>query len=284
MGQVPHLENLISSIEEKPPKFLLIGSGRLALHLKSYLKALNLDVVCWSRDDSELFNTLPVEYPASWRFIESANACTHILLAISDKAIAPFFEEHKNFEDKTWVHFSGTFWHPNVLACHPLMTFGQQLYELDVYKKIPFILDRGAPAFESLLPGLPNPSYRLSPEKRILYHAYCVMSGNFTHLLWWMTEQAFEKDLGLPAEVLRPYKMKVFEGAIADSKLALTGPLVRNDEATIERHLSELDPRKAKIYEQFVLLFRELVSETSHHLTPDSQPTSPQAGGPDEHP
>lgn len=64
-------------------------------------------------------------------------------------------------------------------SAHPLMTFPDNLYDLDVYEKIPFITERNRKSFKELFPKLNNPSFEIDPEDKILYHAYFVMSWEF---------------------------------------------------------------------------------------------------------
>jgi hypothetical protein len=63
--------------------------------------------------------------------------------------------------------------------------------------------------------------------------------------------------------VLHAYQLKVFEGAIKNPRAALTGPLVRGDQVTIDHHLEKLDPLKKELYLSFVRLFQNLNSSTS---------------------
>ena len=169
MGQVPVL-------------YLLIGNGRLSRHLQRYLSCLELPYRVWRRGDGEL----PLE------------GVTHTLLPIPDDALEGFLTGHPELKATTIVHFSGSFVTPLAWGAHPLMTFTHQLYTLADYASIHFVVDADAPAFENLLPGLPNPHHRLDPRLKARYHAECVLSGNFTSMLWSHFFQVMESKLGLP--------------------------------------------------------------------------------------
>jgi predicted short-subunit dehydrogenase-like oxidoreductase (DUF2520 family) len=210
--------------------YLLIGRGRLSRHIQTYFAMLGLRTAVWSRSDS------------SEQLAHLAQNSSHILLLISDPAIESFAREHASlFAGRTVVHMSGALSTALAFGAHPLMTFaGSDGYSRAVYESIPFVVEAGGPALDELLPGVPNSSFVLKPELKTLYHALCVMSGNFTVLLWQKAFADFETRLGLPREVLLPYLQQITRNLVSSPDAALTGPLARRDVATVERHLSSL--------------------------------------------
>ena len=232
--------------------YLLIGSGRLAYHLQHYLKILNLDYSTWNRRESESPHTL-----ATWSQV------THVLLAISDSAIVPFYEKHLKFVDAEVVHFSGALEVPGLHGAHPLMTFGRDLYDKSFYAQIPFVVT-GQTSLQDLLPDFPNPSFQILPEQKPYYHALCVLGGNFTTLLQQRMLQGFT-ELGLPASAAQPYIEQIVKNVFAAPAAALTGPLARKDFATIRKNLKSLggDPY-VSIYEAFVSLVFPEYQEGTH--------------------
>ena len=237
------------------PCFLFIGNGRVSRHLRRYFGALNLAFRVWTRaSEQPLRNALP--------------GCSHVLLAISDDAIQPFLEEHGELlEGLTLIHFSGSLSLPplrdsqarssvppvgGLWGAHPLMTFPNHLYPLAEYASIPFIVDADAPDFARLLPGVPNPCHRLDRRHKSLYHALCVLSGNFTTILWNRFFQTLEEQFGIPREAGLPYLRRIALN-LEEADNPLTGPLARRDFGTIERNLQALegDPFQA-IYSSFV--------------------------------
>ncbi|HYD18715.1 MAG TPA: DUF2520 domain-containing protein [Patescibacteria group bacterium] len=153
----------------------------------------------------------------------------------------------------TKVHFSGSIVTKKAFGAHPLMTFSADLYTLDKYLAIPFVVDEKAPPFRELLPGIHNQHVRLSPQQKAKYHAACVMAGNFSCLLWQKLFDTLQEDFGFPAHIGDMYLKQQTENLLKDYKTALTGPLARGDTETIERNLKALsgDPYKA-VYEAFV--------------------------------
>jgi 2-dehydropantoate 2-reductase len=85
------------------------------------------------------------------------------------------------------------------------------------------------------------------------YHSLCVMANNFTTLLW----QKFFKELStqcqIPAQAALPFLQQTLLNLQHQHTTALTGPLARNDQVTINQNLQALtgDPFHA-VYAAFV--------------------------------
>jgi 2-dehydropantoate 2-reductase len=223
MGQVPDTEH---------SPLLLVGNGRLARHLGRYLGLEGVPFSTWCRG-----SVVP--------FDELRDRSERVALLISDDAIEGFLERHRDGDRRLWIHFSGSLSTPLAEGAHPLMTFGPELYDLDTYRRVPFVCERGRRPFGELFPGLGNPSFTVEPADKALYHALCVLAGNGTTLLWRKAFAGFER-LGLPRESLMPYLERVAAN-LAASDDPLTGPLPRGDRQTIERNLDALggDPYRA---------------------------------------
>lgn len=224
------------------PEYLVIGQGRVARHFLHYFSLLNLPVAHWHR------GLPPSSLPDAPR----------ILVLVSDRAIEKVIDENLQGKKGVKIHFSGALATPKAFGAHPLMTFGTELYALEKYRNIPFIIDDNAPALEDLLPGLPNPHARLDPEKKAKYHAMCVLSGNFTCILWQKMFESLQKEFHIPAAAAHLYLQQQAENLVRDYKNALTGPLARGDEDTIARNIAALegDPFQ-DIYKTFVKVYQE---------------------------
>lgn len=219
--------------------YLLIGSGRVARHLGHYLHLKNLNFESWDRSQDP------------HALARKVSKATHVLLAISDKALEGFFRQHLAGHDVTAVHFSGALHFEGMISAHPLMTFGPDLYDLEFYQKIHFTLT-GANNIQVVLPGLQNPFSILPAENKSLYHAYCVVGGNFVTLLMGEMMKGLNA-LEIPASASATYLEKIFENTMKNPEGARTGPLVRKDTATVEKNLQALEGQHLKsIYEAFV--------------------------------
>lgn len=225
-------------------QYLIIGSGRAARHFSHYFEGLGLNFTIWNRHEP---------WPRLQECLEKA---THVLVLLPDSAIAGFYQENlKNFGNvKTFVHFSGAHEFEGMVSAHPLMTFSETLYDLETYKQIPFVTTE-ADSLKEILPGLPNLAFRIPAEKKPYYHALCVLSGNFTTLLWQKMSSGLQS-LGLPADIQIPYMNQIFQNLETDRSGALTGPLARKDLKTIQANDQALkgDPAQ-KIYRAFVEVY-----------------------------
>lgn len=228
------------------PTYLIIGSGRVAQHFQCYLSLLQLPFESWSRQQNNAQDLV---------FFSKKSSV--VLLLISDQAIASFVEQCPFLKEKNLVHFSGALAIEGIHSAHPLMTFTPGCYDLATYQKIPFILSTEGPAFAQLLPGLPNAAYHVPEQLRPYYHALCVLSGNFTALLWQKFFKELEGRFQLPKEVAHPYLQQVMQNLLGSTQQALTGPLMRGDQKTITANLQALESDDfQKIYQAFVEVYQ----------------------------
>jgi predicted short-subunit dehydrogenase-like oxidoreductase (DUF2520 family) len=134
------------------------------------------------------------------------------------------------------------------------MAFADAIYEPEVYQQMHFVLDESAPPFEEILPGLGNPHHRLAPELKPLYHAMCVLSGNFTTLLWQSMFSAM-RGLAIPEDAALPYLRQISTN-LQTLDQPLTGPLARGDGHTIQANLRALEGNPLQsVYASFVQAF-----------------------------
>ncbi|HSV88773.1 MAG TPA: DUF2520 domain-containing protein [Bacteroidales bacterium] len=239
MRQVPEPQN---------PTYLIVGNGKVSRHLQFYFSSRNIPFIVWTRSSDVDFSGC-------------ANSAHTILVLIKDDQIVPFINGNlKGLESKTWIHFSGLLSTPLAESAHPLMTFGDELYDPEFYSQVPFVTEEGRKPFDSLFPGLPNPSYEIPPGHKPIYHAFCVMAGNFTTILW---ENFFDqmRRLGIPAEATHPYLKKISENLTSGGR-PLTGPFERNDVGSILKHLEALHNHPMKnIYEAFFELYKTTIKK-----------------------
>lgn len=213
-------------VPEKFPKYGIVGNGQMATHTIHYFSLLGVDAVQWCRHTPQKLENV-------------FNDCTHILLLISDDAIEDFYlENHEFLKNKIVVHFSGARYFSNMIGLHPLMTFSNELYKADEYRKIHFVVDRDI-SLEEHFPMLKNSYSYIPADKKALYHGLCVMAGNFPQMIWQKCEKDF-LDLGIPNYAFKEYLKRVVDNYL-NIDGALTGPFVRNDFKTIENNLNALE-------------------------------------------
>ncbi|MES3038824.1 MAG: DUF2520 domain-containing protein [Bdellovibrionota bacterium] len=235
--------------------YLIIGSGRLAHHLKFWFASRGMEILGWDRSqDPHLLNGL-------------IKKSTHILLAIKDDAIQSFHDRYLAGFDKKIIQFSGSQSFPGMQGAHPLMTFSHQLYDENFYEKINWMVE-GSEPLPSIFPELKNPFFNLPVEKKPLYHALCVVGGNLPQILWsWIEKEA--NNLNIPKDVWEIYWETSLKNFVSQGPTAITGPLVRNDKATLDMDLAALQQSSttelANIFQAFIKNF------SSGTLTQNSQ-------------
>lgn len=228
-------------VPDVPAPIGIAGDGRLARHFAHYLTLLGLPVRTWSRRAG----------PPDPR--EALAGCRTVLLLLRDAAIEPFVHSWPDLRATTLVHCSGSLRTDVAQCAHPLMTFGPDLYDLERYARIPFVLDAGGTPLGDLLPGLPNPSYAIPADDRPHYHALAVMAGNFSTLLWSHLFDTLAARWNIPASAGVPYLEQVTANLRVDHRTALTGPLARGDVRTIEANRAALERDRFRgVYAAFV--------------------------------
>lgn len=208
----------------------IIGDGRMASHFAAYLKLSGIPFKQWSRKMNSY------EDP-----VEIARGSRAVFLLIRDDAVEPFVEDHRGLREMNPIHFSGSLYLEDIPSIHPLMTFTENLYSLEKYRSIPFIYEKGKVSLKDVLPELPNPSQPMDFQKKSLYHSLCVMSGNFTTMLWQKAFTDFNEKLHIDSEILIPYMEQTIENLKTNWIDALTGPLARKDKETMKRNMHALE-------------------------------------------
>jgi len=220
------------------PKYLIMGSGRVARHMSYYLSLLEIPFIQW--DGIEHVKTLLTKID-------------RVLVLVSDSAIEKVITENGLIEKSKIIQFSGALVTDRAYGAHPLMTFGNEVYDLKTYQGFPFIIENEGPDFSELMPGLPNLSYKIPRELKPLYHSLCVLSGNFTVLLWQKFFTDMKNKFGVPQESIKPFLHQTLINLEKNYESAFTGPLSRRDLETIQRNITALasDPY-ADVYRSFV--------------------------------
>jgi hypothetical protein len=241
-----NIKSNLFAMQQALSKYLVIGSGQMASHFCHYLKLLNISHQQWARNNN-----------SADQLQEFISDASHILLLIKDSEIIKFYNQNANLNSKPCIHFSGSVVADNIFGAHPLMTFGKNLYLLKDYQKIPFILEDTCPDFHKILPGLPNKSFRIPKQLKGFYHALCVLSSNFSCILWQKFFSELQNTLHLPIEIAKPYLEQTTKNLLLQPEQALTGPLMRNDLETIEANLNALknDPF-CDVYKAMLKIFK----------------------------
>ena len=229
--------------KNKQYSYLIVGNGRLSKHFQNYFSLKNISFKVWTRSSEESFQSM-------------GQSAKSILVLIKDDEIQNFLNNnHKKLsKDKTWIHCSGMLSTNLAESAHPLMTFTDELYSLKKYEAITFITEKGRKSFSELFPQLKNPNYQIESNEKTLYHAFCVLSGNFTTMIWQFFFD-YLKSKNIPESAAYLYLDTITDN-LKNNSAPLTGPIQRNDKNTIQKHLDSLNDHPVKNI--YICFFRSI--------------------------
>ena len=240
-------------------EIVIIGTGNTASVLGKKLSVAGHRIIqVFGRDSmkaSELAYELATESTNYWNVV--AKDADIYIIAVSDIAVEEVFKE-LNLSDKTVVHTAASV-SKEVLkegsshygVFYPLQSLRKGLSYLP---EIPIIIDASDPQtleeLDFLAHTISDKVIEANDEQRLKLHLAAVICNNFVNHLYALTEQFCKKE-GLDFYVLLPL-IKETAARLDDSapSLTQTGPAIRNDKATMEKHLELLNayPELKKIY------------------------------------
>lgn len=248
-------------------KIAIIGAGRIAFHLGKRLKTKGLRVVqVLNRTDApaqDLARLLRCDWSDDWSDLN--READWLILAVRDDAIADIGAALAPFAaDPLVTHTSGAT--PGaVLAPHfnrygvfyPLQTFSRE--RTPVWSKVPFCVDAHSEAdvvfLKKAAKVIGNLVYQVNDEQRAVLHVAAVFANNFSNHCFAIAEKILE-DQNLPFELLHPLMEETLNKALHDAPDRMqTGPAIRGDVDTIQRHLSWLaqHPEWQTLYQELSL-------------------------------
>jgi predicted short-subunit dehydrogenase-like oxidoreductase (DUF2520 family) len=234
-------------------KVILLGSGNVATHLfQAFSKANEVEVV-------QVFSrTISKDFPESIQtsnFNQILDADVYII-CVSDNAIAAVSDQLQ-FENRLVVHTSGSTDFDMLDAknkrgvFYPLQTFSKN--KAVDFTEIPICLETENPSdyeiLEKLANSISNSVNKIDGKQRKALHVSAVFVCNFTNHLYQIGNEIC-KENNIPFHILQPL---IEETALKIKSLspqeAQTGPAVRNDTKTIEKHIDFLtDENQKEIY------------------------------------
>ena len=187
----------------------------------------------------------------------------YVVIAVSDAAIPLVANQLTNSirPGRVFVHTSGAT-HLEALAplgesigvFYPLQMFtGQKVVDLS---EVPFFLEGNKtvyPIMEKLARAISSQVFPLASEQRQYLHLGAVWAVNFPNLLYRLTSEQISQQ-GVDFSVYRPILQEQLKRAFElGPQLSQTGPALRGDLPTLERHLA-LMQGNAELQELYRLL------------------------------
>ena len=236
-------------------QIVLIGSGNVAFHLaKAFTEAQIPVSQIFGRNTTEL-QKISEQFSIPFSTETLADADLYII-SVSDSSITEVSSLIKN-KNVLVAHTSGSVSREALSGnyrksvFYPLQTFSKSK-NLD-YSKIPFFIDAENENDEEILKNLASKISKnvmlANDEKRKYIHLTAVFACNFVNHLYARAKEISDSQ-GIPFDYFLPLidetTQKIHE---LETKLAQTGPAIRNDEKVLKLHESLLtDEEKLKIY------------------------------------
>ncbi len=235
-------------------RLALIGTGNLGIHLATACsKQPQIQLVQWiGRTTQAPKHPNNIPYFTEVQKNIAADLC---IIAVQDDQIGAVAEQLIDI-DSCIVHTSGAA-HLNMLrdckrsgVLYPLQSFVKD--QAVDWTNIPICIEANnatdLATLEQCARALSTKVFKLSSQERATAHLAAVFANNFTNHMVHIG-QALCAQEKLPTKLLDELLKTTFERAtnsLAENKQ--TGPAKRNDVATMEQHLKQLDQTKKNIY------------------------------------
>lgn len=254
---------------QKTHTFAIMGSGNVASHLAPSLTRAGWRCrAVWSRSEEhavDLASKVGAKSTSDcayfYRLLQEDPSVELLLLCLTDDGLSNVAKKLPPKLTATVVHTSGSTpmsvlsGVPSYGVLYPVQTFSKSR-ALDI-SRVPLLLEWSDPQAESLLRSLADAlgsedMRQVTSEERGRLHLAACFGCNFVnHLL--AVAQDLLRETPLSLSDMRPLIEETISKAMAsdDPATLQTGPAIRHDESTLQRHQALLngDPRLTAIYQ-----------------------------------
>jgi predicted short-subunit dehydrogenase-like oxidoreductase (DUF2520 family) len=241
------------------------GAGRVAAALCRELSKTGFNVELIVSVSEANGRSLAEECSASWSPSPDYPETTDIIIvAVPDHKLRGVLEKIRCKPDTLIAHTAGSIG-LDVFPEHikrkgifyPLQTFSRER-KVD-FRELPFLLESSDKQSSEILADLAKSiggiTYFVNTEQRIMIHLAAVFICNFTNHMLTGGKQAADK-AGIPFEIFHALlKETVSKAMDIGPERSQTGPAVRNDQNTIEKHMELLSfsPDLKKLYNEITM-------------------------------
>ncbi len=242
-------------------KIVLIGTGNVSTIIGKKLVNAGHKIIQVFGRDAAAASKLAYEFgTASTNYWSVINKDADVyIIAVADKAIDEV-AKHLDIGNKIVVHTAGSIdkdvlkkISPNYGVLYPLQSLQKKNESLP---DIPFFIEASNEHTQKILEQLaasisPQPVHVADAADRAKLHVAAVFVNNFTNYMYQLAEEFCKKE-GLDFASLQPL---IEETALrirhTSPSQVQTGPAMRNDAATIAKHIALLEqhPQLKKVYE-----------------------------------
>lgn len=251
---------------ENPPIITVIGSGNVGFHLATALHSKGLKIQeVFSQNLTKAERLSKICHCSASSDLSLTNTASDLyILPVKDDAILSVATTLQKVlpSEALVVHTSGAtpVNHLRKIfkrfgAFYPLQTFS--LEKKPEWSEIPICLDAASEAdfafLEKIGGSLSDNLYRVDDAQRAVLHLAAVFANNFSNHLFHLSERLLAEKK-LPFDLLRPLILETAKKVQTHSPASMqTGPAVRGDIKTLNRHLELL-----RSYPEFLEIYQSL--------------------------
>lgn len=267
----------------------IIGAGRLGTSLGYALtrRGYTVEAIsCRSADSSEESRQKIGQGTASTDNVRTADSGEVVFITVPDDEIEGIVEELGTsllkWDEKIVFHCSGLLTSRILLplrtlgaqtaSLHPCFSFPKKENTPDLFQGIYFALegdDIAVTVAKEIVGAIGGFTFNIRAENKACYHTACSMASNLSVVLLYTAISLLSR-CGHGEEEAKKILWPLLEGTLhnvnkIDIFSALTGPVVRGDLATIEKHLAELEkhPSARRVYIDLTKQALEMVKRTN---------------------
>lgn len=257
----------------EPKSIVLLGTGRVATHLALALSAQRtyqlVQIYGRSKEGLErLAERLAATVCSTTTLAGVMPNADYYIFAISDNALGEVFSQMPTTQG-IWLHTAGSIplnsisqYHPEAGVLYPLQTFS--LEKAVDWQQVPIYIEatteRSAAKIESLALALSPIVYHATSHQREALHLGAVVACNFSNHLIALAQEWLEMN-ALPENSLLPLLREMLDKLhYLPAHAAQTGPAVRGDNTTLQRH-EELLERLPQLQSLYHMLSESIIQK-----------------------
>lgn len=249
----------------------MVGAGNVAWNLAQALRNTPHDLVQVISPTRSSAEALAAAYPGATATDMPRKVRPDldlVFIVTNDHTIREVASAYAPYrgKDTVFVHTSGSIsmdalapLGPPYGVFYPLQTF-TRAHSAD-FTHIPIFIEGSDVSLKIIRPVAKLLSERvryLNTKDRLQLHLGAVFASNFVNFMLMLTEEAIEKVEGLDMSVYEPLVRESMEKAFKyGPENAQTGPALRGDAVTMDKHLSVLaqeDPERAELYKTLSMM------------------------------
>jgi len=247
---------------------VLIGAGNVATQLGLALKRANHKIIqVYSKHNpSAIELAKKLKSPFTTSLDEIISDADIYIISVKDDAIANV-ANHIRLNDKIIIHTSGSVAVDSIKSCsknygvfYPLQTFSKN--KKADFKKVPICLEannkKTFKILETLAKSISNNIHKINSQQRINIHIAAVFACNFTNHFYVIADDILKSNK-LSLDLIKPLIAETAEKIKNNSPIEMqTGPAIRGDKKTMDKHLKMITNKK---YKQLYKLVSKSIEE-----------------------